>query len=413
MLVNMLEILRCPFCGSTLTLERVEALESHGEEVKYGIIFCQCSAYPIVAGIPVFTADRTADKAREDLINGAYEQALFTMLGLDEEDRRAAFRRFVEKGSESSFREGVEIFCPTAEGAYIVNRFSDPTYLAGQALLRAVGRDSRCFTKRAIDLCGGTGHLTRVMCQMAGGAEVLLADAYYWKLWLAKRFTSPTCHPICCDANNPLPLACNTLSLAVCTDAFHYIWSKRLFAREIMRTVGQKGIIVLSHLHNALVENFSAGMPLAPQWWRNQFVELKPRLFKESDLFESAITQREVNLSHKYSDEELRDEAAMFLIATKLDGFYQVYEQPNATAISGVLAINPLYQIVRKDGADILQLQFPSAEYEEEFGACKRYLPDQIEINAGTLNDLSEMSLNYELERLIESRVLLDLPERY
>jgi SAM-dependent methyltransferase/uncharacterized protein YbaR (Trm112 family) len=411
--VSLLEILRCPYCGSALSLERGERLESHGDEIVNGIIFCQCSAYPIVAGIPIFTADRLAGKAREHVAKGEYERALFTMLGLEEEDRQGVFRRFVEKKRDAIYREGVEILCLDSEGAYFVYRFSDPNYLASQTLLRAVGRDSRCFTKRVIDLCGGSGHLTRSLCQMAGDAEVLLLDAYFWKLWLAKRFTAPASQPVCCDANNPLPFARDTFSLAVCSDAFHYIWSKRLFASEIMSIVGQAGVIVLSHLHNALVENFSAGIPLAPQWWRNLFSELNPRIYKESEVFESAVTGRALHLSHNYSDGELRGEAALFLIATRLDELYGIFEQVDAPAISGVLGINPLYKVVRKGGTMVLQLQFPSPEYEEEFGACKRYLPERVEIDADLLNDLSTTPFNRELERLINSRILLDLPEGY
>jgi hypothetical protein len=59
-----------------------------------------------------------------------------------------------------------------------------------------------------------------------------------------------------------------------------------------------------------------------------------------------------------------------------------------------------------------MRLQFPSPDYEEEFGACKRYLPERVEINADALND-PPAAPNGGLRRLIESRVLLDLPERY
>ncbi len=413
MIVNLLEILRCPFCGSALSLEREESLELRGEEIVNGIIFCQCSAYPIVAGIPVFTADSLVNKAREHLTQGEFEQALFTMLGLKEEERQIEFRHLAQKRSDTNYRKWVEILCPDAEGAYFVHRFSDPTYLVGQTLLRAIGGDPRCFTERALDLCGGSGHLTRVLCQMAGGVEVLLADAYFWKLWLAKRITAPACQPVCCDANNPLPFARDTFSLAVCSDAFHYIWSKRLLASEVMRIAAAAGVIVLSHIHNALVENFSAGMPLAPEWWRNLFAELNPRVFKESEVFESAVSRRAVDLSHNYSDEELRDEAALFLIATKLNGLYRIYEQMDEPAISGVLGVNPLYQVAQNGDAQVLQLQFPSPEYEEEFGACKRYLPERVEVNADALNNLPAAAPNGGLWRLVESRVLLDLPEAY
>jgi len=410
MKANLLDILRCPFCGSTLTVEKGESLERFGEEIANGIIFCQCSAYPVVAGIPVFTADYLADSAREHLAKGEREQALLVMLGLDDETRRIAFHRFIEKGGEASYQEGVAVLCPDAEGTYFIYRFSDPTFVVGSALLRAVGSDARCWKKRAIDLCGGSGHLTRVLCEAGGGAEVVLADAYFWKLWLAKRITAPDCQPVCCDANNPLPFARDVFSLAVCSDAFHYIWSKRLLSGEMMR-IASEGVIVLSHIHNALAENYSAGMPLSPEWWRNLFAELTPRLFKESEVFESAVMRQPVDFSRNYSDQDLNEEAALFLIATKLDRLFGIYRQPSATEVSGVLRVNPLYKIEQKAEIAVLKLEFPSPEYEEEFGACKRYLPQQVEVNAGLLKDLS-MS-NGEIKRLIESRVLLDLPKGY
>lgn len=408
--VNLLSILRCPFCGSTLTLEESESLERFGEEIANGIVFCQCSAYPVVAGIPIFTADYLADEARKQLAEGLRDEALFTMLGLKNEAQQAAFRGFVAKGREAGYAEGVEVLCPDAEGTYFVYRFSDPTFIVGSALLRAVGSDARCWTKRAIDLCGGSGHLTRVLCEASGGAEVVLADAYFWKLWLAKRITSPDCQPVCCDANNPLPFARDAFSLAVCSDAFHYIWSKRLLSGEMMRIAGE-GVIVLSHIHNALAENYSAGMPLAPEWWRNLFAESNPRLFKESEVFESAVTCQPVDFSRNYSDEDLSEEAALSLIATKLDGLFRVYLQTNAPEVSGVLRVNPLYKIEQDGETAVLKLEFPSPDYEEEFGACKRYLPERMEINAGLLKDLS--APNGEARRLIESRVLLDLPKGY
>ncbi|MEP7338028.1 MAG: methyltransferase domain-containing protein [Acidobacteriota bacterium] len=408
--VNLLDILRCPFCGSTLTLEEGESLERFGEEIANGIIFCQCSAYPVVAGIPIFTADYLADEARKQLAEGLREDALFTMLGLMAEEQQAAFRSFIAKGREAGYAQGVEVLCPDAEGTYFVYRFSDPTFVVGSTLLRALGSDARCWTKRAIDLCGGSGHLTRVLCEASGGAEVVLADAYFWKLWLAKRITSPECQPVCCDANNPLPFAREAFSLAVCSDAFHYIWSKRLLSGEMMRIAGE-GVIVLSHIHNALAENFSAGMPLSPEWWRNLFAESNPRLFKESEVFESAVKRHPVDLSRNYSDEELKDEAALSLIATKLDDLFRVYEQACEPEISGVLRVNPLYQVEQNGETAVLKLEFPSPQYEEEFGACRRYLPEQIEVSAETLKESS--AVNGEVQRLIEHRVLLDLPKGY
>ncbi|HKX29158.1 MAG TPA: methyltransferase domain-containing protein [Blastocatellia bacterium] len=413
MLLSLLDILSCPFCGSRFSLESGWSLEQHGDEILNGILFCECAAYPVVAGIPVLTSDYLADNAREQLARGEREQALFTMLGLDTEDQQLLFRRFLEQGEAASYREAIGILCPDAEGTYFVYRFSDPTFMVGQTLLRAIGSDPRCRAGRMIDLCGGSGHLTRVLCQIANGAEVVLADVYFWKLWLARRYTAPACRPVCCDANNPLPFKRGSFSLAVCSDAFHYIWSKRLLASEIMRMVGEAGVILLSHVHNSLVDNFSAGMPLAPRWWRNLFAELNPRVYRESDVFESAVARRPVDLSPDYSDEELREEAALFLIATRLEGLFRIYPPAVVSTISGVLGVNPLYRVEPQEAPGRLRLRFPSPDYEQEFGACKRYLEETVEIGAGLFDGLSTAPLTGERKRLIEERVLLDLPRGY
>src|SRR6185503_11473215 len=239
-------------------------------------------------------------------------------------------------------------------------RFANPTYLVGQAILRAVGNDRRCFAKRAIDLAGGSGHLTRALCQIADGAEVFLAETNFWKLWLARRITAPGCIPVCCDAEAPLPFKPGSFSLALCSDAFHYIWSKRMFACEMMRLVGDDGLIVVNHVHNALSENHSVGLPLPPELWRNLLAETGVRVFKESEVLDSVVEHRAIDLSHDYSDKELSGEQALFLIATRLEGIFHVYDYPGGQMATGEWRINPLYEVERNERGASLRLQFPS-----------------------------------------------------
>ena len=61
------------------------------------------------------------------------------------------------------------------------------------------------------------------------GQPPVLADLYFSKLWLARRFTAPGCEAVCCDGNSPMPFARGAFRLAVCSDAFMYIWTKRQF----------------------------------------------------------------------------------------------------------------------------------------------------------------------------------------
>ena len=60
-----------------------------------------------------------------------------------------------------------------------------------------------------------------------------------------------------------------------------------------------------------------------------------------------------------------------------------------------------------------LRLQFPSEDYEEEYGACREYLPDEAVVEQAALAALGAGRLTPELVELARRRVILDLPKRY
>ncbi len=412
---NLLEILQCPYCGGSFSLKDGASLRRSGDEITTALLRCYCTTYPVVDGIPVLTTTYCGD-ALQHMLETDPQQALFTVLELDDE-RQAGFERFLALGEAGTYRDCIELFSPGDEGPYFVHRFANPTYLIGQAILRAVGSDRRCFTKRAIDLAGGSGHLTRALCQIAGDAEVFLAENNFWKLWIARRVTAPACIPICCDGEAPLPFKAGSFSLAFCSDAFHYIWSKRMFACEMMRLVGDDGVIVVNHVHNALQDNHSAGLPLPPELWRNLLAEAGARVFKESEVLDSVIEHRAIDLSHNYSDEELSDEQALFLVATRFADIFRVYDYPGGQMASGQWRINPLYgplyEVEQTGQGASLRLQFPSPSYEDEYKACKRYLPEQVELTADALKNLAASELDSTLRELIARYVVLDVPKGY
>ena len=49
----LLDLLRCPFCGTTLDLVESAATRRVDDVVAAGVLGCQCCAFPIVDGIPV------------------------------------------------------------------------------------------------------------------------------------------------------------------------------------------------------------------------------------------------------------------------------------------------------------------------------------------------------------------------
>ena len=243
--------------------------------------------------------------------------------------------------------------------------------------------------------------------------DTVLADVYFWKLWLARRFTAPDSEPVCCDANHPLPFARGTFSTVVLADAFPYIWHKRLLAEEMMRLAGSEGVVVMPHLHSTLGENFSAGDTLTPAAYHALFASHQPRLFSDERLFNDVIEHREVDLTHDVSPEELGTEPALTLVASARADLFRRYELTDERDVTGELTVNPLYRVERRGGLSILTLTFPTPEYEAEFGECRRYLPDRITVETDLTGPILRETLGSEYEELRDRRVVMDAPVGY
>jgi len=411
MLAEVLRLLRCPFCGTTLDLVENEALVRTKDQVTSGVLGCQCCAFPIVAGIPVMLADDPTREAIQALEAGHREAALLTLLGLDDGSKRRAFTALLDRTASATYRDAQDILSPDAEGTYFVYRFSDPTYLMSSAVLRAVA--GVCRPGRIVDVCGGSGHLTRDLVAAAPGALVVLADVFYWKLWLARTFIAPTCQPVCCDGNAPLPFARDTFEMSVLSDAFPYIWHKRLLAEELMRLAGPGGVVAMPHLHSSLGFNYSAGMTLTPAAYAELFASMQPHLFRDRDLTDAVLDRHVADLSRPVTPEEIGDEPSLTLVASRRADLFRQHDLRESNAVSGELIVNPLYQVERRNGVSVLTLAFPTPEYEDEFGACRRYLPDTLTVAADLTRPIDPASLGAQYAELRQRRVLLDAPPRF
>ncbi|MBI3853889.1 MAG: class I SAM-dependent methyltransferase [Verrucomicrobia bacterium] len=407
-----LKLLHCPFCGGQLKLEQSAALEMVQGRLQTGLLGCACCAYPVVAGIPYLRTGQTARAALGLLDVGKADEALFTLLGL-EGRRREQFEALRRDTRSFTCQQALEILSPNPEGNYFLYRFSDPTFLVSESLLYALSQDTRCTEGRMLDLCGGAGHLTRTLCNLAPDGEVWLADLEFWKLWLAKQFVAPECRAICCDAALPLPFARRSFSLIVCADALHYVWPRRLAAGEMTRLVGREGAIVVTALHNALCENASAGSPLEPADWRGLFEEIPARLFAESAVLNAILADRPIALSLDHADAELATEPTLIAIASELEGLFRDYQLPGDYPFVRRPVLNPLYRRADNGSANSWTLQFPSPEYAEEFAACRRYLPERLTLTESQVKGLNGSGVGEELRELARRRVVLDLPENY
>jgi hypothetical protein len=268
---------------------------------------------------------------------------------------------------------------------------------------------------RAIDVCGGSGHLTRAMAVDPGQPPVL-ADLYFSKLWLARRFTAPGCEAVACDGNSPMPFARGAFRLAVCSDAFMYIWTKRQFVQEMLRLtdVGDaRSAAIIGHTHNELVWSPSHGQPLPPSGYRELFETIEPRLFAEAPLLRDMVGTRSVDLSRHDSAETIDGDPALALVASRWQPLFARHTVVPGRMARGEYRLNPLYDMIPEEDGVRLRLRFPSDDYEQEYGACRLYLPDELTVDAATMAALPARSVSGPLEDLVRRRVVLDLPVRW
>ncbi|MGQ0570975.1 MAG: methyltransferase domain-containing protein [Armatimonadota bacterium] len=395
---RFLAILRCPFCQGVFELRpRSPGPDS---DVQTGLLECECSRFPIVYGIPVLKLqpevahviallerDR-ADEALQHLLDVGRNRSIFST-GIT---LRTAIRQLKLRG-----------------GNYFFHRFSDPSFVGSLALVPAISTADTPL----LDLCCGVGHFSYTFAQRLGTHAVVGLELDFACLYLARRFLVPEGQFVCCDAGGGLPFADRLFASVFCSDAFHYVVAKHNVARDLLRVLDEQGVVLLTHLHNGLCRNFTAGRPLAPGGYRRLFSELSPRVYKDSWLLDAVLGKRALDLSQDSLPDDLANEPVIALSATRDEEFYKVYPPVDLTYRPDWLRVNPLYSMRTEKDQVILRVQFPSPEYEAEFGACRQYMPESIALPAALLQGLETGREDETVHELVERRVLLELPPRY
>jgi len=416
MRIDTLELLRCPYCGGRLSL--VDALfhDRSGDTIENGVLGCHCCLFPLVDGIPVLHLLSASVHALDQLKAGRADLARRTMFGLDDETRAEAFDA-VASSPTATYRDTVEAFGPNFEGGYFLYRFSDPTYLVAQALVHAIGSTVLGGSRRAVDICGGSGHVTRTLLDQSS-APPILADLYFAKIWLARRFTAPGCEPVCCDGNAPMPFARGAFGFAMCTDAFMYIWTKRQFVGEMERLIDTSGAdtsgaILIGHTHNERTWSPSHGQPLSPEGYADLFETIEPRVFGELGLFGEVVAGGPLDLSRRDDRQTLDSNPALAIVASRNPRVFAAHPLPAPAAPAGELRLNPLYAVTPEGDRVRLRLTFPDSEYEDEYGACRRYLPEELTLGPDAMAAIQSGTVSGELAELLRRKVIVDLPKRY
>lgn len=411
--VDLLEILRCPYCGGRLELVTSLFHRSDADTITDGVLGCQCCVFPVVDGIPVMHLHPASNAARERIEAGTPELALRAMVGLEDDAQAERFEAAIASPT-STYKDIVEAMGPGFEGGYFLYRFSDPTFIVADAVVRAVAGTVLRGGGRALDICGGSGHLTRALVPLSSPAPVL-ADLFYPKIWLARRFTAPGALPVCCDGNFALPFARGSFDYAMCSDAFMFIWTKREFIGEMFRAVdgSPNATVLINHTHNQLVWSPAHGNALTPAGYRNLFEIAPARVYGEAALFADVVAGQVLDLGRKDTEQTLDASAALTLIASKVGGVFDRHPIQTSRTAAGEWRINPLFDVT-DTGAELqATLRFPSSDYEYEYGACREYLPESVSIEAAAYRGLQSGTPQPSLDELIRRKVLIDVPAHY
>jgi len=120
-----------------------------------------------------------------------------------------------------------------------------------------------------------------------------------------------------------------------------------------------------------------------------------------------------IDLARRDSSATVEADPALVVVASALAEVFQPHAIQLSSTPSGVPTLNPLYVAEAEGDRVCLRLTFPSAAYEDEFGACRAYLPETVTVSRAAMMALAEGRLVPEIADLTLRRVVLTLPGNY
>jgi SAM-dependent methyltransferase len=352
--------------------------------------------WPAPDGIPFLRAGREAlaAEALAHLDAGETDGALVLLLA-DQDDwwrgpraEPAALRELLRHRARLTLREAMGLLAWGPVGDYFAHRWSDPTFLAGLALVDAHWAAPRS----AFELACGIGHHLRELARR--GVAVAGADVVFAKLWVARHWVCPEARLLCLDAAQPWP-ELGRFDLVACHDAFYFLEPKAAILARLRALLDPaRGLLAIGHVHNRDAANLSAGAALSA-------AELAA-LLPDALLYDDAELTRalaEARAPHPAQPGALAGAEAFAAVAGP------ALAPPRAAA--GVLALPPEGSALRRnplyDGGG--QVRWPSPRYAQEYGPRATYpaassVPDAAVLDATTRD-------------AARRRELLDLPERW
>ncbi|TDH60997.1 class I SAM-dependent methyltransferase [Dankookia rubra] len=352
--------------------------------------------WPAPDGIPFLRAGREAlANAALDALDANDPEAALVLLLADQDDwwrgptaDPLALRHLVRDRPQLSLRDAMALLAWGSVADYFAHRWSDPTFLAGLALVEAHWTAPRS----AFELACGIGHHLRELSRR--GAAVTGTDVVFAKLWVARHWVCPEARLLCLDAAQEWP-PLGLFDLVACHDAFYFLEPKAAILAHLRALLEpDRGLLAIGHVHNRESANFSAGAAVSAA----EMAALLPDavLYDDAELTCALAADRAPRSAQAAV---LRDAEAFAAVAGP--GLAAARPSPGVLALpppGTALRRNPLY------GADG-RIAWPSERYGREYGLHATYpLASQVPPLA---------VLDGATAGAARRRELVDLPERW
>jgi SAM-dependent methyltransferase len=424
--------LHCPYCGSDLeqVLQvRVPEHSGSASHALYGVLRCACSTYPLIEGIPILQRIAGLDgvveyvKRKETRLALLHAMNVFRVTWAHRTRWHQALfylncRRLVA-GPHLRFEDAIGLVRkPKGFGDYLFHRYANPSFLVDVALLPALGAFlSHRPQGRVLDLACGAGHSSFLMRRWFPDASIVSVDQDFVSLYLAKRFLAPEAEYVCTDVEVPSPFPDNSFDAVHCLDAFHYLRAKQAIVAELRRVAKADALWLFPHLHNALAENVTPGIPLAPEHYARCFEFVDPVLFDEADLHEGLANRGHTDPIRPRRPDDLSGAKSLALLGGATEALRE--RTPLSSWLrsdTSTLTINPIYQGEWRGDRLSLKMRWPNPVLHRECREVEAILPASIEVARADLEQIAreDGSADDQLIRdLIGRFVLVSLPRGY
>jgi SAM-dependent methyltransferase len=342
MMLKTVDIMICPDCKSNFEIK--EIFKRNEDRIIAGIIGCKCWSYPILDEILIFDKKQimNTNYLIELLRTGKIETATTSPLELKKFDKILLHfyslikRAGVIKKPSNSFtalmtslkkKRYNEYFAknrtffklmnelkPNTWGDYLKHRFSAESFWSMYPFIPLLKEKNDMI----LDLGCGAGHVAYIVSKNVSPRKLICVDRDYTLLQTAKRFFAGDAEFICQNLNNPLPFKDGVFSSIIMLDSFHYVANRANLANDLERMLISDGLLLISHLHNSLIETVAIGFALEPSAWESLFSKLKIKSIPEKELIVNLLEKNKLDLIKEYPTIELNKSRANSIMVIEI-----------------------------------------------------------------------------------------------